>query len=186
MGVRGGAATLRPGVFFDRDGVLNAAVIRAGHPFPPSTVEELLIDPDAPGAVQRLRDLGFAIVIVTNQPDVARGTTTARIVEAINERVATAIRADGVYTCFHDRQDDCECRKPRPGMLLTAAAKHRLELGRSYMVGDRWSDIAAGRDARCRTVWIERGYDEQAPTNPDARCSSLLNACNWIIDDFTK
>jgi D-glycero-D-manno-heptose 1,7-bisphosphate phosphatase len=146
----------------------------------------LLIDPDAPGAVQRLRDLGFAIVIVTNQPDVARGTTTARIVEAINERVATAIRADGVYTCFHDRQDDCECRKPRPGMLLTAAAKHRLELGRSYMVGDRWSDIAAGRDARCRTVWIERGYDEQAPTNPDARCSSLLNACNWIIDDFTK
>ena len=173
-------------VFFDRDGVLNEAVVRAGHPFPPASVDELRIDETAASSLQSLRKRGFSIVVVTNQPDVARGTASRQQVEAINARLATTLPLDAIYVCYHDNVDACDCRKPKPGMLLAAAREHGIELTRSYLVGDRWSDIAAGREARCRTVWIERGYDEQEPLNADARVTSLAAACNWILDDCNR
>jgi D-glycero-D-manno-heptose 1,7-bisphosphate phosphatase len=162
---------------------LNAAVVRNGRPHPPPSVEELQIDPDAPASIERLRGFGFKIIVVTNQPDVARGTTSRSAVEAINERLAEALAIDELATCFHDGHDGCPCRKPKPGMLLSAASAHGIDLRASYMVGDRWSDIAAGQAARCRTVWIARGYAERPPELPDARVDSLAAACNWIIDD---
>ncbi len=170
-------------VFFDRDGVLNDAVVKNGHPFPPASVDELRIDSAAPESIARLRDRGFAIVVITNQPDVARGTTSRDAVEAINDRLAAELAIDAIYTCFHDNTDACECRKPKPGMLLAAARDHGIDLGSSYVVGDRWSDVAAGREARCRTVWIERGYDEKQPLDADARVASLASACDWIVND---
>ncbi len=186
MGVGRDDAALKPAVFFDRDGVLNAAVVRDGKPYPPTVPEELAIDSDAARVVADLRARGFMVVVVTNQPDVARGTTTAAAVDAINERLRAAVGVDAVYTCVHDNQDGCACRKPKPGMLLRAARELGLDLDASYMVGDRWSDIEAGRRARCRTVWIERSYAECSPVGHDAGVASLTEAWRWICDDSTR
>jgi D-glycero-D-manno-heptose 1,7-bisphosphate phosphatase len=185
MGV-GRAAALKPAVFFDRDGVLNDAVVRDGHPYPPAEVNALRIDPDARAIIEDLTQRGFAVVVVTNQPDVARGTVTRAAVDAINSRLRDVLPVDDLLTCFHDTPDGCACRKPAAGMLLDAARRHRLDLSASYMVGDRWSDIQAGRAAGCRTVWIDRGYSERAPADHDQRVRSLTEAHTWIVDDYSN
>jgi D-glycero-D-manno-heptose 1,7-bisphosphate phosphatase len=180
----GGRRALTRAVFFDRDGVLNDAVVRAGRPFPPANVDELRIDPAAATLITQLRARGFAIVVVTNQPDVARGKTTRESVDAINQRLTAELPIDALYVCYHDTADACTCRKPKPGMIFEAA--HDIDLSSSYMVGDRWSDIVAGRDARCKTVWIERGYEEKLPQDADAHVLTLTAACNWILDDCNR
>ena len=185
MGI-GRDASLTRAVFFDRDGVLNDAVVRNGHPFPPATLEELRIDPSASSLLAQLRARGFAIIVVTNQPDVARGTTPRADVEAINAHLVAQLAIDDLYVCFHDNADACACRKPKPGMLLAAAEAHAIDLEHAYMVGDRWSDIAAGRAAGCTTVWIDRGYEEKAPHDADARVHTLTAACNWILHDCDR
>jgi D-glycero-D-manno-heptose 1,7-bisphosphate phosphatase len=179
----GGGRPLTPAVFFDRDGVLNESVVRAGKPHPPAGVDDLRIDEAAPVVVPQLRAAGFAIVVITNQPDVARGTTTRERIDAINDRIRATVPIDALYVCFHDTADACDCRKPKPGMILEAAREHDLDLSRSYVVGDRWSDIQAGRTAGCKTVWIDRHYEEKAPHDADANVFTLTAACNWILDD---
>ncbi|HEX3463945.1 MAG TPA: HAD family hydrolase [Candidatus Elarobacter sp.] len=183
MGSGRGATGLSPAVFLDRDGVVNAAIVREGRPHPPATLAELRFEPGAGACVERLREHGFRVVVVTNQPDVARGTTTRAAVETLNAAIGAELPLDGLYACYHDDADACPCRKPKPGMLLRAAEELGLDLAGSYMVGDRWSDVEAGRRAGCRTVWIERGYLERAAEHPDARVTTLAQACEWIIDD---
>jgi len=173
-------------VFFDRDGVLNAAVVRDGRPYPPASDAELRIDDTARETIERLRASRFAIVVVTNQPDVARGTTTRDRVESINARIREALTIDDVYVCYHDNADACGCRKPKPGMLIAAAAEHGIALDRSYMVGDRWSDVVAGQAAGCKVVWIDRCYQEREPMSADARVTSLAHAGDWILDDSSR
>lgn len=164
-------------MFLDRDGVLNAVVLRAGKPHPPATVEELTIYPDVLGALQRLKNAGFDLVVVTNQPDVARGTQARATVEAINNTLRARLPLDDIRVCYHDDADACDCRKPLPG-LLTAAPNY--DLARSYMIGDRWRDVDAGKSAGCRTVFIDRGYDERQPA-ADKHVNSLGQAVDWIL-----
>jgi D-glycero-D-manno-heptose 1,7-bisphosphate phosphatase len=172
----------RAGVFVDRDGVLNEPRLENGKPLPPRGVDELRILPGVQTALERLRAAGFPVVVVTNQPDIARRTVTIETVEAINRRLRDSLPVDDVIVCPHDDEDDCECRKPKPGMLLDAAKRHRLELARSYLVGDRWRDIEAGRRAGVTTVFIDRGYDERRPERPDATVRDLAEAAEWILD----
>lgn len=173
---------LNRAVFLDRDGVLNEAVVRGGKPYPPSTVAELKIFDDAPAALNRLRQEGFLLIVVTNQPDVARGAVNRPALEAINNSLLSKLPLDDIYVCEHDDPDNCSCRKPKPGLLLRAVDKYQIDLNYSYMVGDRWRDIDAGFAAGCRTIWIDRKYNERPPTHvPDARVSSLSDAVNWIL-----
>ncbi|HUY23050.1 MAG TPA: HAD family hydrolase [Acidimicrobiales bacterium] len=172
---------LRPAVFLDRDGVLNEAVVREGKPYPPQSPDEVVVVPGMGAACARMREHGFVLVVVTNQPDVARGRQTAAGVEAINAVLRAEVPLDAVYVCLHDNEDGCRCRKPRPGMLLAAAEDLSLALGRSFMVGDRWSDIAAGRRAGCRTVYIDRGYQEQRPIAPDHVVGHPVEALDWVL-----
>jgi D-glycero-D-manno-heptose 1,7-bisphosphate phosphatase len=166
-------------VFLDRDGVLNRAIVRNGKPYPPASLEALEILPDVPAALAKLKQAGYRLVVVTNQPDVARGDQDRRIVEAINSTLAARLPLDEVRVCYHDDRDDCACRKPKPGLLLQPPD---YDLSRSVMVGDRWRDVEAGRRARVRaTVLIERGYDEPCPVAPDARVTSLAEAVDWIL-----
>jgi D-glycero-D-manno-heptose 1,7-bisphosphate phosphatase len=172
-------------IFLDRDGVLNRPVIRDGKSYPPARVEDLEIYEGLCDQLQRLKDRGFVLIVVTNQPDVARGTTSRETVEGINSAIAREIPAiDRFLVCFHDTGDGCECRKPRPGMLLAGAADLDVDLGRSYMVGDRRSDVEAGIAAGSRTIFIDRAYREAPPIHYDHRASSTLEALRIIESEI--
>jgi D-glycero-D-manno-heptose 1,7-bisphosphate phosphatase len=169
-------------VFLDRDGVLNQPVVRDGKPFPPASVDQLIVYPDAAAALARLKRAGYLLVVVTNQPDVARGTTGRAAVEAINGAVGAALGVDDFFVCWHDDADGCGCRKPKPGLLLEGAERYAIDLNRSFLIGDRWRDIDAGAAAGCRTVLIDRGYRERAPDNaPDFRAESIGEAVGWVL-----
>jgi D-glycero-D-manno-heptose 1,7-bisphosphate phosphatase len=177
-----GIAAINRAVFLDRDGVLTRALIRDGQAYAPRAPAEMQIDADAPSALARLKAAGFLLVVVTNQPDVARGITRREDVESMHATLRAALPLDACFVCYHDDADACDCRKPRPGMLLQAAAAHAIALTQSYMIGDRWRDVDAGAAAGCRTVWIDRGYNERAPDHaPDARVDSLRAAADWVV-----
>jgi D-glycero-D-manno-heptose 1,7-bisphosphate phosphatase len=178
MGIR----PLKRAVFLDRDGVLNEAVIRDGKPYPPDSAAEVEIVAGASAALHRLKALGLPLIVVTNQPDVGRGKQTLAAVEAIHARLRRELPVDDFLSCFHDDADRCSCRKPLPGLILEGAARHDADLARSFMVGDRWRDIDAGRAAGCRTIWIDPGYRERGPSEPpDAKVASLNEAVQWIV-----
>ncbi len=175
-------AVKRRAVFLDRDGVLNRAEVREGKPYPPGRVSAVQIEAEAPGCLQRLAAAGFALIVVTNQPDVARGTQTRAEVDAINALLAAHMPIDDFFVCDHDR-GACDCRKPKPGLLTAAAEKHGLELTASYMVGDRFRDVGAGQAAGCAaSLWIDRGYThDPAPEPPFVRVLTLTEAADWIL-----
>lgn len=166
-------------VFLDRDGCINAAVMRGRTPVPPASLEELEILPGVPEALRRLKDAGYALVVVTNQPDIARGTTPRATVDAIHAHLRATLPLDEIRVCDHDDPDQCRCRKPLPGLLLEPAT---YDVGRSVMVGDRWRDVEAGRRAGCRaTILVDYGYDEPLAGPPDHTVGSLAEAAEWIL-----
>ena len=168
-------------VFLDRDGVLNEAVVRDGKPFSPMSVEEVVIPPDVPAALSLLRQNGFRLVMITNQPDIARGLQSRETVYAINRFLQDGLGVDASETCEHDDSDHCDCRKPKPGMLIRAAARDRIALSESFMVGDRWRDIEAGRRAGCKTILLGDGYGEQFKSSPDVTFATFGEAAKWIL-----
>ena len=169
-------------VFLDRDGVLNRAVVVDGRPHPPASVDEVEIPPGVAEALQRLKDAGFVLIVVSNQPDVARGTTSREVVEGINACLLEHLPVDRFVMCFHDSGDNCDCRKPRPGMLLAGAEESGVELASSYMVGDRWRDVEAGNRAGCTTVFVDYGYSEASGSGAATHsCTSPADALNWIL-----
>ena len=134
-----------------------------------------------------LKAQGFALFIITNQPDVARGTQTRDAVEAIHQALASSLPIDGIFVCYHDDTDHCACRKPKPGLLLEAQRKHSIDLSRSFVMGDRWRDIDAGHSAGCKTILIDYGYKERKPEQPpEATVRSLREAADWIISSFKE
>jgi len=150
----------QPAVFLDRDGVLNRALVRAGKPFPPARLVDVEILPGAINALQRLADCGYVLIGITNQPDVARGTQSRQGVESINTLIRSRLPVREIFVCYHDHADECDCRKPKPGLILQAAQKYGLDLSLSWMVGDRWKDIAAGQAAGSKTIFVDYHYTE--------------------------
>jgi D-glycero-D-manno-heptose 1,7-bisphosphate phosphatase len=170
-------------VFLDRDGVINRTIIREGRPYPPGSREQLEILPDVPAALAALKNAGFALYVVTNQPDVARGTQSREAVEEIHAALAAALPIDGFAVCYHDDSDNCDCRKPKPGLLLQTATEHAISLPDSFMIGDRWRDVEAGQRAGCRTVLLDFGYSERGPAEPpSATLRTLSEAAAWILE----
>jgi D-glycero-D-manno-heptose 1,7-bisphosphate phosphatase len=179
MAIRG--QMTRPAVFLDRDGVINRAFVRDGTPYPPASLRDLEILPHVPEALGALKAQGYSLVVVTNQPDVARGTASRELVDSIHERLKGELDLDAVFTCFHDDADECDCRKPKPGLLLRAAHDLGIDLTSSFMVGDRWRDVEAGRRAGCRTLFVDCGYRESRSHVCDFRVGSLLEASGIIL-----
>ena len=173
---------LRRAVFLDRDGVLVVPIFREGRSFAPTNLREFSIYPDAAKCVNLLKRAGFAVVVVSNQPDVGAGRVSRRFVEEMNARLSDAMPIDVVKVCYHTRDQRCTCRKPLPGMLLEAAAELEIDLSASIMVGDRASDVEAGAAAGCRTVFVDLGYtSEPPPPNPSKFVDSLGEATDWIL-----
>ncbi len=167
-------------VFFDRDGVLNHALLRDGRPISPRTPAEFVLVEDAAAALALLRMHGFATFAVTNQPDLARGLLSAAALDAMHARLRIALPLDEIAVCAHDDADACACRKPRPGLLTGLAARHGLDLRRSFMVGDTWRDTGAGEAAGCRTLLLDRPYN--AGVAAGLHAPDLLTAARLILD----
>jgi D-glycero-D-manno-heptose 1,7-bisphosphate phosphatase len=178
----GGGAVRARAIFLDRDGVLNRAVVRDSKPYPPCNVHELEILPGVSEGLFRLKGAGFLLIVVSNQPDVARGTVAKDTVEGINRALGGALPIDEFRVCYHDSSAGCDCRKPKPGMLLAAAAKWNIDLSRSFIIGDRWRDTEAGQAAGCTTIFIDYGYDEKQPERVDYRAASLAEAAKIILE----
>ena len=172
---------LRPAVFLDRDGVVNRPIVIDGKPRSPATVDDLVLLPMVAEACETLRLAGLRLVVVTNQPEVARGRLAPETLEAMHETLRRRLAVDAVLTCPHDDGDGCDCRKPAPGLLLRAARRWHLEMSLSVMVGDRWRDVEAGRAAGCATVWVRHRYRERMPASPDLSVGSLFDAVPWIL-----
>ena len=180
MGVRGLSARA---VFLDRDGTLNRAFIRDGVSGPPSSIHELHLLPGVVDGVTRLKQHGFVLVVVTNQPDVARGTVPRSIVDGLNAEIQRRLPClDAIFTCFHDDADRCECRKPRAGMLLAAAAQYGVDLGSSYLIGDSWKDVAAGNRVGCQTIQLRsEAASLEGDAQPTVRVDSFRAATDWVL-----
>lgn len=189
----GDGARSRPenrAVFLDRDGVINRVVVRDGRPCSPPSLGELEILPGVEAAIRALRAAGFLVIVVTNQPDVATGKQSRAVVEAMHRALAERLMIDDFKVCYEVEHKTSRHYKPKPGMLLEAAEEHGIDLRRSFMVGDRWRDVGAGRAAGCFTIFIDYGYKERRPDNPDASVASLLEAAEIIlgrsVEDGTK
>jgi D-glycero-D-manno-heptose 1,7-bisphosphate phosphatase len=168
-------------VFLDRDGVINRAVVRNGKPYSPAILDDFELLPGVESAILALRQTGFLIIVVTNQPDVATGIQRREVVEAMHGKLLSAGLCDDVKACYHTDADGCGCRKPKPGMLLDAAREWQIDLQRSFMVGDRWRDVAAGKAAGCFTFFIDYKYQEQSADKPDTVVASLAEAVELIL-----
>ena len=161
-------------------------MIRQGRPYAPGSVDDLEIIEGVREALASLRNAGFLNIVVTNQPDVATGKLRVETVEAMHRRLAGELNLDAFEVCYHGDADRCECRKPKPGMLLQAAREFGIDLARSFLVGDRWRDVAAGQAAGCTSFFIDYGYDEKRPEPPYIEVKSLAEASRWILKGFPQ
>jgi D-glycero-D-manno-heptose 1,7-bisphosphate phosphatase len=172
---------VRKAVFLDRDGVINANVMRDGLAVAPTRVEDFRFLPGVAGAVRDLSEAGFRIIVITNQPDLATDRTTQAIVHAMHDQIRSQLPIDDIKMCGHVDADNCTCRKPKPGMLLEAAADWDLDLRQSYLVGDRWKDVEAGRVAGCLTLFVDDGMGENRSMPADRIVRSLAEAARLIL-----
>ena len=177
-------------VFLDRDGVLNRPVIRDGRPFPPARAVDFELYPDVAEGCARLKAAGFLLVVVTNQPDVGRGTQTRAEIELMHAKLRETLpMLDAIEVCWHAGEkygEACDCRKPRPGMVLRAAARFRIDLAKSYFIGDRWRDVDCAHAAGCRAVFIDRGYDEVLRDQPEFTVAEFSEAVATILADAVR
>jgi D-glycero-D-manno-heptose 1,7-bisphosphate phosphatase len=178
--------TKRRAVFLDRDGTLNAPLVRDGKPYPPAKLAEFSLLPGVMEGCRQLHAAGYLLVVATNQPDVGRGAQSQAAVEALHAHLQKLIpEIDRIETCYAPGQGvahpDNRRRKPEPGMLLDAAAALGLDLAASWMIGDRWRDIDCGARAGCRTIFLDRGYAEALKQSPDFTVRSFAEAVGIVL-----
>ena len=169
-------------IFLDRDGVINQVNLVNGKPHPPKDLSELIVLPKVSEALQLLKDAGYLLIVITNQPDVVRGKTKIEAVEAINQFLKDSLPIDDIFTCYHDDIEDCNCRKPKPGNILQAAEQYNINIPASFMVGDRWRDVEAGESAGCKTFFIDYRYQEKQPEFYGYKVKSLYEAAKIISE----
>src|SRR6266704_498686 len=174
-----GPANGRGAVFLDRDGVLNDVVVQNGVPLSPRRADELHVVAGSAEAIQQLRRSGLPVFVASNQPDVARGRLAPDELARITATLQRTLPLDDVAICPHDDADGCTCRKPQPGLLLTVAERWGVDLSQSYMVGDSWKDVAAGRRAGCHTILLRRDYN--AAAQADTVVQTLGEAVDFIL-----
>jgi D-glycero-D-manno-heptose 1,7-bisphosphate phosphatase len=177
---------MKRAVFLDRDGVINRAIVRNRKPYPPASLAEMKILPGVAAGIDQLKVHGFKVIVVTNQPDVATGVQKLSVVDKIHESLHARLGIDDIFACYHVGADNCDCRKPKPGMLVAAAKKHGIDLTHSFLVGDRWRDIDAGNAVGCHTYFINYDYEESLSSAPDKIVTSLKEASVDIVKNMSS
>lgn len=175
---------MRKAIFFDRDGVINKVILKDGKPFSPRKFEEFKLLDGIRKVLERFRKKEFLNIIVTNQPDIARGLIKTETLEKMHKFIEENLPIDDIFICPHDDIDNCHCRKPKPGMLLEAAEKWHINLKESFMIGDSWKDIEAGKAAGCATVLLDNLYNKEVEA--DFRARDIDLAMKIILNGGTK
>ena len=170
-------------IFIDRDGVINQLVSRDGGKYSPRLVTDFQIFPYVPDAIKQIRETGYLVVVVTNQPDISRGLLKPNVLDEMHQLLRALCQVDAIYVCPHDDSDNCMCRKPLPGMLLQAALDLSIDLETSWIIGDRTSDIDAGLAAGVKTVFVTSGQDGVRPTGVLHSAEDLERATDFIISN---
>lgn len=179
---------LRTAVFLDRDGTICEEVGYLNH------VNRFRMFPFVADALQRLNKSGYPVIVVSNQSGVARGYFPESLLQEVTglmkqQLAESGARVDAVYYCSHSSAENCPCRKPRTGMLECAARDHAIDLRRSFVVGDRYTDIELARNARARSILVRTGYGEgelawhaaKWQAAPDFVADDLAHAVGWIV-----
>lgn len=172
---------MKKAAFLDRDGVINRSQLVDGVPKPPRSLSEVVILDGVIEAIQLLKDHGYIPVVITNQPDVARGKAPVEGINKINSYISSLVKIDHFYTCYHDDSDMCGCRKPAPGLIYKAVEELQIELSNSILIGDRWRDIQAGQIAGCKSYFIDYSYPEKQPKPPFIKVESLYHAVQIVL-----
>jgi D,D-heptose 1,7-bisphosphate phosphatase len=170
-------------VFLDRDGTINRDINYCRR------IEDFEFLPDVPEAIKLLNDNGFKVIVITNQSGIARGFYTETELSKIHDYMKKELAKhgaiiNGIYYCPHHPDDNCDCRKPLPKLILQAVKDHDIQLNRSYFIGDKPSDILTGNNAKCKTVLLNCDLKPNNYTHsviPDNVTSTLLEAVRWII-----
>ena len=188
---------MKKAAFLDRDGVLNELVPNpaTGEYEPPHSPDDLIIFPDVIESLRILQDAGFELFLISNQPDYAKGKTPLENLQAVHAKLDRIVRSEGIrfreyYYCYHHPQGkvpeysfECECRKPKPFFILMAAKRYSIDLSKSWMIGDRDSDIECGKAAGTKTIMIENPQSLKYRTSnqPDFTVANLIDALQIIL-----
>jgi len=160
-------------LFWDRDGVLNKIIMRDGKPSSPWRIEEFEILPDVKRCLEKTKEMGFLNIVFTSQPDISRGFLKTEELEKMHRIISKTLSVDEIKFCPHDDKDNCECRKPKPGLIVEAVKKWSIDLDKSYVVGDSWKDIKAGKSVGCKTFLLRKKYNKDYKEDYDFEINSL-------------
>ena len=172
-----------PAIFFDRDGVLIIPKVIKNKSYAPRKFSDFKLYPETKKCIPSLRKAGYKLIVVTNQPDIANNLITVSELNKMHTKLNNELSIDQIYTCMHNKFENCECRKPRIGMLTTAIQEHNINIDKSYLIGDRYSDIEAAKNINCKSIFIDRNYDEMRPVDQIKTVKSLYQAVNYILEN---
>jgi len=174
-------------IFLDRDGVLNHVVFRGGNktkPIAPWNYEEFKLYPGLLKPLKKFKQMGYFLFVVTNQPDIAKGIISYSIVKTMNDEIQDKLPIDEIKICPHIDSDNCNCRKPKPGMIISLANKWEINLKHSFLIGDNWKDIESGKEAGCNTILIDKFYNKSIKVG--CRVASLAMSVEVVKSWNTK
>lgn len=149
--------------FFDRDGILNKSILKKNKPYSPRNLRELILNFELVEFIKKLKKKNFKIIVITNQPDIKSGKLSKYTLRIINLIIKKKFYIDDFFICIHGRNENCHCRKPKPGLIIKASKKWNINLKESFFVGDRLKDMRAGEIVGCNTIFIDYDYDETKP-----------------------
>jgi D-glycero-D-manno-heptose 1,7-bisphosphate phosphatase len=173
------APGMKPGVFIERDGVLNKMRMNGDHPLVPLTATEFEINPEALSLLKRLKAAGLILIATTNQPGLSQGQLSRRELDRMHDLLRRSLPLDDIYTCPHAEADRCPCRKPKPGLMLEARFKWHLDLERSFVISDKWYDASAARSVGCTSLilkspWVGSVHHDFLMPNLPAAVDKIL------------
>ncbi|HHT9125294.1 MAG TPA: D-glycero-alpha-D-manno-heptose-1,7-bisphosphate 7-phosphatase [Candidatus Brocadiia bacterium] len=171
---------MKKAIFLDRDGVINKVFLSNGKPFSPRRFSEFELIPEVENALNSFKEVGFTNIVITNQPDIARGFLKWEELEKMHSLIRERLSIGDIFVCPHSDKDNCLCRKPKPGALLEAAKKWNVDLKGSFFIGDTWKDTVAGKRAGCKTILINMPYNQGVES--DYRIEDLNKAVEIIMD----
>jgi len=173
----------RKAIFLDRDGVINYPILKQGKPYPPRKLDEVKIYPEVPSFLEIMKNSGFYLIVITNQPDVGKKKIKYSDLKIMHKKLFDKILYDDIFVST-SVSNKSWYKKPNPGMLIKAVKKYNIDIKKSFLVGDRWKDIMAAEKIGCRSIFIDRKYKELKPTKQIATVGSLSGALNIINDKY--